>query len=81
MIQPGAKDNAENAWMGWICPCGGKNLTMKARCTLCGQVKPLSAFNKSLGRAESTIGQQFFADGVPLKLVKGQKVVFRTAKG
>ena len=41
-----AQDSAENAWMGWICPCGGKNLTMKARCTLCGQVKPLSAHQR-----------------------------------
>lgn len=49
------RDNAENAWMGWICPCGGKNLTMKARCTLCGQVKPLSAQQRGVGQAAAAI--------------------------
>ncbi|CAE7556949.1 unnamed protein product [Symbiodinium natans] len=49
------RDNAENEWMGWICPCGGKNLTMKARCTLCGRVKPLSAHQRGVGQAAAAI--------------------------
>mmetsp|Transcript_59926 Transcript_59926/g.140185 ORF Transcript_59926/g.140185 Transcript_59926/m.140185 type:complete len:227 (+) Transcript_59926:29-709(+) len=49
------RDNAENAWMGWICPCGGKNLTMKARCIVCGAVKPLSAHQRGVGQAAAAI--------------------------
>ncbi|CAK0822921.1 unnamed protein product [Prorocentrum cordatum] len=47
------KDEAE--WHGWICPCGTKNLTMRARCYSCMQVKPLTAMARGLGSAVADI--------------------------
>eukprot|EP00931_Biecheleriopsis_adriatica_P071759 TRINITY_DN45686_c0_g1_i1.p1 TRINITY_DN45686_c0_g1~~TRINITY_DN45686_c0_g1_i1.p1 ORF type:complete len:224 (+),score=35.76 TRINITY_DN45686_c0_g1_i1:34-672(+) len=66
------RDNAENAWMGWICPCGGKNLTMKARCTLCGQVKPLSAHQRGLGRAVQAIERARGKEESPKRGARGR---------
>ncbi|CAK9086781.1 Uncharacterized protein SCF082_LOCUS41047 [Durusdinium trenchii] len=46
------REQEENAWQGWICPCGGKNFVMKGRCYACNALKPLSGAQKGLAAAE-----------------------------
>ncbi|CAJ1330017.1 unnamed protein product [Effrenium voratum] len=46
------REQDENAWQGWICPCGGKNFVMKGRCYACNALKPLSGAQKGLAAAE-----------------------------